>query len=138
MQQRNNKPNEKITTFWKKIMAHNVISKGLESKIYRQVIQLSNQNKQTTQTKNGHFSKEDIRWLTNTWKDAQHHSLIEKCKSKLQWNITSHWSEWPSSKSLQTINAGKGVEKRECSCTIGGNVNCYPHYGRWYGDSLKN
>ena len=60
MQQRNNKPNEKITTFWKKIMAHNVISKGLESKIYRQVIQLSNQNKQTTQTKNGHFSKEDI------------------------------------------------------------------------------
>ena len=22
------------------------------------------------------------RWLTNTWKDAQHHSLSEKCKSK--------------------------------------------------------
>ena len=41
-------------------MACYVISKGLESKIYRQVIQLSNQNKQTTQTKNGHFSKEDI------------------------------------------------------------------------------
>ena len=38
-------------------------------------------------------------------------------------NNTSHWSEWPSSKSLQTINAGKGVEKREHSCTIGGNVN---------------
>ena len=33
------------------------------------------------------------------------------------------WSEWPSSKSLQTINAGKGVEKREHSCTVGGNVN---------------
>ena len=28
-----------------------------------------------------------------------------------------------SSKSLQTINAGEGVEKRECSCTAGGNVN---------------
>ena len=30
---------------------------------------------------NRHFSKEDIqtyRWLTNTWKDAQHHSLLEK------------------------------------------------------------
>jgi len=26
-------------------------------------------------------------------------------------------------KSLQTINAGEGVEKRECSCTVGGNVN---------------
>ena len=30
-----------------------------------------------------------------TWK---HPSLWEKCKSKLQWGITSHWSEWLSSK----------------------------------------
>jgi len=30
--------------------------------------------------------------------------------------------QWPSSKSLQAINAGEGVEKREC-CTVGGNVN---------------
>ena len=27
------------------------------------------------------------------------------------------------SKSLQVINAGEGVEKREPSCTVGGNVN---------------
>ena len=26
-------------------------------------------------------------------------------------------------KSLQTINAGEGVEEREHSCTVGGNVN---------------
>ena len=78
------------------------------------------------------------RRLTNTWKDVQHSSLLEKCKSKLQWDITSHWSEWPPSKSLQTINAGEGVEKREHSCTVGGNVNWYSHYGRWYGDSFKN
>ena len=128
---------------WEKIIASETINKGLISKIYKQLIQLNarktkNPIKKWGKDLNRHFSKEDIRWLTNTWKDAQHHSLIEKCKSKLQWNITSHWSEWPSSKSLQTINAGKGVEKRECSCTIGGNVNCYPHYGRWYGDSLKN
>ena len=32
-------------------------------------------------------------------------------------------SEWPSSKNLETINAGEGVEKREPSCTVGGNVN---------------
>ena len=42
----------------------------------------------------------------------------------------THLSEWPSSKSLQTINAGEGVEKREHSCTVGGNVNWYSHYGR--------
>ena len=74
----------------------------------------------------------------NTWKDAQHRSLLEKFKSKLQWDITSHGSEWPSSKSLQKINTGVGVEERECSCTVGGHVNWYTHYGRWYGDSLKN
>ena len=33
------------------------------------------------------------RWPTNTWKNGQHHSLLEKCKSKLQWGITSPWSE---------------------------------------------
>ena len=29
----------------------------------------------------------------------------------------------PSSESLQTTNAGEGTEKREPSCTVGGNVN---------------
>ena len=38
-------------------------------------------------------------------------------------SITSHQSEWSSSKKLQTINAGERVEKREPSCTIGGNKN---------------
>ena len=28
-----------------------------------------------------------------------------------------------ATKSLQTINAGEGVEKWEPSCTVGGNVN---------------
>ena len=55
------------------------------------------------------------RWPTNIWKDAQYLSLLEKCKSKLQWGTTSHWSQWPSSKNLQTVNAGGGVEKREPS-----------------------
>ena len=63
--------------------------------------------------------------MANTWKDAQHRSLTEKGKSKLQWDITSHQSEWPSSKSLQTINAGEDVEKREPSYTVGGNVNWF-------------
>ena len=29
----------------------------------------------------------------------------------------------PHQKNLQTINAGEGVEKREHSCTVDGNVN---------------
>ena len=43
--------------------------------------------------------------------------------SEMQIKLTSHWSEWPSLKNLQTINAGEGVQKRKPSCTVGGNVN---------------
>ena len=54
------------------------------------------------------------------------------------WGPISRQSEWLPSKSLQTINAGERVEKMEHSCTIGGNVNWYSHYGRWHGgDSFK-
>ena len=81
--------------------------------------------------------KKIYRWLSNAWKDAQHSLLLEKCKSKIQWDIISYQSVWPSSKSLHTINARKGVEKREPSWTVGGNINWYSHYGRRYGDSLK-
>ena len=49
--------------------------------------------------------------------------LSEKCKSNPQWGSISRWSEWPPSKSLQTINAGEGVEKREPPYTVGGNAN---------------
>ena len=48
--------------------------------------------------------------------------------------ITSHQSEWPSSKSRQIINAGEGVERREPSCTVGGNVI----WCSQYGGSLKH
>ena len=40
-------------------------------------------------------------------------------KSRLQWDITSHQSEQLSSKTPQRVNAGKGVERRESSCTVG-------------------
>ena len=40
--------------------------------------------------------------------------------------------------SLQAINAGEGVEKREPSNTVGGNANYYSHYGEQCGDSFKN
>ena len=50
---------------------------------------------------------------------------------------TSYWSEWPSLKSLQIMNAGEGVEKREHSYTAGGDVNWCGHYRKQYGGSSK-
>ena len=35
-------------------------------------------------------------------------------------------------------NGGEDVEKREHSCTVGGDVNWYSHYGEQYGISLKS
>ena len=69
------------------------------------------------------------RWPINTFKDDGHHSLLEKCKSKLQWGITSHESEWLASKK-STNNAGECKEKREPFCTVAGNVNWDCHYGK--------
>ena len=47
--------------------------------------------------------------------------------------ISSHRSEWPSSKSLQTVSAGESVEKREPSYTVGGDGNWYSRDGKRYG-----
>ena len=43
-----------------------------------------------------------------------------------------------ATKSLQTINAGEDVEKKEHFYTVGENANQYSHYGEQCGDSLKN
>ena len=71
----------------------------------------------------GIFQVRMLEWVAISEPPGKLKKLLEKCKSKLQWVITSHRSEWPSSESLQTINAGDGAEKRESSSTVGGNVN---------------
>ena len=41
-------------------------------------------------------------------------------------------------KKSKTINAGEGMEQREPSCTVGGNVNWYIQYGQQNGTPLKS
>jgi len=59
----------------------------------------------------------------------------KQIKTTMRHHLTS--VRGPSSKSLQTINAGVSVEEREPSCTVGGNANWYSHYGEQCRDSLK-
>ena len=105
---------------WEKKVANDAIEnscKWCKGKIYKQLIQ----QQQKTQLKNGQKTWIDISpqktygWPDGTWKNVQHHQLLEKCKSQLQWGTTSHQSEWLSLISLQITNAGQGVEKREPS-----------------------
>ena len=40
-------------------------------------------------------------------------------------------------KTQEMTSVGKDVEKKEPSCTVGGNTNWYSHCGRQYGGSSK-
>ena len=54
---------------------------------------------------------------------CEHAPLSHQISLKKHEFTISHQSEWLRSKSLQVINAGEGVEKREPSYTVGGNAN---------------
>ena len=90
---------------WEKIFASKATDKGLISK-YRNSSWSSISKKTNNPVNkwaeglNGHFSEEDICMVLKQKNNAQHHYLLEKSISKLQWGITSYQSEWPSSKSL--------------------------------------
>ena len=72
----------------------------------------------------------------STWKDAQHHILLENCKLKQQWNTITSLSG--ISKIMTTQNADEEMDQQKISIIVSGDAKLSSLFGRQCGVFLQN
>ena len=104
--------------------------KGLVSKIYKQLMTLNsiktnNPLKKRAEDLNRHFSTEDKQMAFGHVKRCSKLLVIRGMQIKTTVRYALTLVRLAIIKNLQTTSAGEGVERREPSCNVGGNVNWY-------------
>ena len=113
---------------WEKIIANEATEKQLISKIYKRLlylnsIKINDPIKKWAKELNIHFSKEDIQMADKHMKRYSTLLIIREMQITTTRRYHLTLVRIVIIKSLQTINAGEGVEKREHFCTVGGDAN---------------
>ena len=113
---------------WEKIIANETTDKALISKVYKQLIQLNPRKTNSSIKKwgkdlNRHFSKDNMHMANRYMKRCSTSLIVREMqiKTTMRYHLTP--VRMTIIKKSRNNNAGEGVEKREHSCTVGGNVN---------------